>query len=63
MINLVNLDLYTPITYVPLHAKGNAQHKDAEPGIFVGIRNNKARFISCKTRTIHLVEAEYLVEG
>lgn len=62
-----NLTVYDPVTYVPNHANGNAQHVDAELGVFIGwVRADvidTARVLYCKSRTIQRTNINDLVLG
>ncbi len=52
-----------PVTYVPLHAYGNASHKDAQKGVIIR-RNEKYIFVLfCNSRTIQVVDPENLLWG
>lgn len=57
---LVYLD---PVTYIPPHANGDASHKDAELGIYVGISPGGVSVLYCKSRTVKLTRPEDLVIG
>ena len=55
---------YDPVTYVPTHAKGNAQHKDCEQGVLIGWKGDIARVLYCTSgRTIQGTHIENLVIG
>ena len=58
------LTQYDPVTYVPNHARGNAQHDDAEQGVLIEyIGDDTARVLYCKSRTIQRTNITDLVIG
>jgi hypothetical protein len=58
-------DEYSPVTYVPSHAKGNANHPDCDRGVLISnIPNERfVRVLFCKNRRIQAVDPKYLVWG
>jgi hypothetical protein len=56
--------IYSPVTYVPAHANGNAGHKDCEQGVLIGVTaNDDARVLYCTGRTIQVTDPSDLVWG
>jgi len=51
------------VTYVPEHAEGNAQHKDAQRGVIISVTSFGVRVLYCNTRAVQLTKAENLVWG
>ena len=56
-------DILSPITYVPVHAKGNPQHKDAELGVIYRLTRKHIKMLNCKTRTVQMVDPKFLMWG
>ena len=62
-------DRWSPVTYVPDHAKGNAGHKDCEHCVLLqissvlGFASNLVSVLNCQTRTRQRVDPKYLVWG
>lgn len=56
-------NIYDPVTYVPMHANGNAGHKDCEQGVLIRWENNDVFVLYCKSRTIQRTNSEDLVWG
>lgn len=55
---------YDPVTYIPNHANGNAQHADAEQGVFIEFNAfDLAMVLYCKSRTIQRTNIKDLVLG
>ncbi len=54
---------FDPVTYVPHHANGNAQHPDAEQGVIVNVRAKLVGVLYCKSRTIQMTNPDELVWG
>lgn len=52
-----------PVTYVPNHAKGNANHPDAQLGVILAVTEHGIRVLYCKSRTSQLTNPENLVFG
>lgn len=52
-----------PVTYVPDHAKGNAQHPDAEIGVIIGLGKQIVKVLYCKGRTVQGTSPKNLVWG
>lgn len=52
-----------PVTYVPQHAKGNANHQDAEQGVIIKRSDTYIFVLFCKSRTVQAVLPEQLVWG
>lgn len=52
-----------PVTYVPDHAKGNAQHTDAEIGVIVDLGRQIVKVLYCKGRTVQGTSPKNLVWG
>ncbi len=52
-----------PVTFVPNHANGNAQHKDCEQGVIIRERRGHVFVLFSKTRTVQPALAENLVWG
>ena len=51
------------VTYVPFHAKGNAQHEDCEQGVIIEVREENVMVLYCKSRTVQATDPENLVWG
>lgn len=62
-------DMWSPVTYVPSHLKGNNSHKDCERCVLIQVEPNALGFtdtisvLNCKTRTRQKVNVENLVWG
>jgi len=58
-------DKYSPVTYVPEHAHGNASHPDCDRGVLIDkVQNEKyVKVLFCKNRRIQAVDPKFLVEG
>lgn len=56
-------DKYSTVTYVPGQAEGDAGHPDCEQGVLLGEKDNFARVLYCKSRTIQLTNPADLVWG
>ena len=58
-------DIMSAVTYVPLHAEGNASHKDCDRGVIITFSESLGTVgvLFCSSRTVQTVEPEYLVWG
>jgi len=58
-------DKYSPVTYVPKHAKGNASHPDCDRGVLIDKvpGEDYVKVLFCSTRRIQAVKPEFLVWG
>lgn len=52
-----------PVTYIPSHAKGNAGHKDCQPGVIIRITSEAVFVLYCNTRTVQSTDPSDLVWG
>ena len=52
-----------PVTYVPQHAKGNAQDRHCEQGVIIRITQTTVMVLYCKSRTVQSTDPELLVWG
>lgn len=52
-----------PVTYVPNHAKGNANHSDSERGVIIRRSEKYVFILNCKSRTVQAANPENLVWG
>lgn len=59
----IKRDYLSPVTYVPMHANGNAGHKDSELGVIIDINDLGVKVLYCKSRTVQLTNPEDLVWG
>jgi len=61
----MKLKEYDPVTYVPSHANGDANHKDCERGVYIGLGadGKSARVLYCTGRTIQMTSPSDLVIG
>lgn len=63
-IKVTKDDYFSPVTYVPEHAKGNAGHVDAEQGVLISVEGeNKVRVLYCTGRRIKVTDPRFLVWG
>lgn len=60
---IIERDYLSPVTYVPLHAHGNAGHKDCEQGVIIRFNERGVFVLYCKSRTVQLTNPENLVWG
>lgn len=51
------------VTYVPNHAKGNADHPDCEPGIIISWDRITVKVLYCNNRVVQSTMPENLVWG
>lgn len=58
-------DQFSPVTYVPGHADGNAGHPDCEQGVIININDaeNHVKVLYCTGRTIQATDPADLVWG
>ena len=56
-------DFLSPVTYVPVHAKGSAGHKDCDKGVVIRANDYHVFVLYCKTRTVQTTAPEMLVWG
>ncbi len=56
-------NLHDPVTYVPGHANGNANHKDCERGVIIRVQNASVFVLFSNSRTIQAVYPNDLVWG
>lgn len=59
----ISRDYLNPVTYVPSHANGNAQHKDCEQGVIISIGQEYVKVLYCKGRKVQSTRPEDLVWG
>lgn len=52
-----------PVTYVPPHTKGNANHKDAQQGVIIKRNEKYVYVLFCQGRTIRAVYPNHLIWG
>lgn len=52
-----------PVTYIPMHAHGNAGHKDCEQGVIISVDKINIKVLYCKSRTVQATFPEDLVFG
>jgi hypothetical protein len=57
-IKYVYLD---PVTYIPPHAKRNANHPDCEKGVIINVNENNVFVLYCKSRTVQSTNPKDLV--
>lgn len=62
-LELKDDDVYSPVTYVPIHANGNAGHKDCEPGVIIRWDDENVFVLYSKARTIQRTSPTDLVWG
>ena len=53
----------SPVTYVPMHAKGSAGHKDCELGVVIRVNEENVFVLYCKSRTVQATNPDELVWG
>ncbi len=58
-----NVDILSPVTYIPAHANGNVSHPDCERGVIISIRDKAIGVLYCKTRTVQQTRPDDLVWG
>ncbi len=51
------------VTYVPIHAEGNAGHEDCEQGVIISVRENSVMVLYSKSRSVQSTNASDLVWG
>lgn len=52
-----------PVTYVPSHAEGNANHKDCQRGVIISVKPSGIFVLYCSTRVTQLTNPDNLVWG
>ena len=62
---LTGEDIYSPVTYVPRHVKGNTGHRDCERGVLISWNEEAgfARVLYCTGRNIQATNPKDLVWG
>lgn len=60
---LTSLDIYSPVTYVPNHANGNAGHPDCQRGVIIRWSAAGVFVLYCPERSIQLTDTHNLVWG
>jgi len=56
-------DYLSPVTYVPVHAEGNAGHPDCKQGVIISFNDLGIKVLYCKGRTVQLTSPDSLVWG
>lgn len=54
---------FSPVTYIPEHAHGNAGHPDCEYGVIISFTSTTVKVLYCNSRTIQSTQAKHLVWG
>lgn len=52
-----------PVTYIPPHVHGDANHYDSEPGVIIRRNNTYIFVLFCRSRTVQAVNPSNLVWG
>lgn len=54
---------YDLVTYVPMHANGDAGHADCQQGVIINTTKDHVNVLYCNSRRIQATYPEHLVWG
>ena len=63
---VVQDDYFSPVTYVPCHANGNANHPDSDKGVLIQTESDSTGMtmvLYCSSRTVKSTNPDNLVWG